>query len=197
VCGDCPHRHFVGGSCYVPTYQAPLSVWRAWWRGNYDGDDAIRKVRVAMASGAGVRLGSYGDPAAVPVAVWDAFLAKATSRSGYTHQWRLPQAQALRGLCMASCDTEQDVTEAVALGWRYFRVLAPGEVPPPRSIECLATARDLTCAECRICNGARLDRTVQPASVWIRVHGALAKRFVSTTVEIARGRRPAALRLAA
>jgi len=51
VCGQCPHRHFLGGSCYVQPYQAPRSIWYSWWKGNYDGPEAERKVRAAIASG--------------------------------------------------------------------------------------------------------------------------------------------------
>lgn len=189
VCGDCPQRHFLGGACYVQPYQAPRSVWYAWWRGSYDDGESERKVRVAIASGAGVRLGSYGDPAAVPLHVWQKLLGKATSHSGYTHQWRNPVAQALRGLCMASCDTEADYTEATAKGWRAFLVLSKDEAAPARSVECLSDAKDKTCSECGICDGARLDRDVQPVSVWIRVHGPFAKRFT--------GVRSAGLRVAA
>ena len=29
VCGDCPHRPANNGSCYVLTFQAPLSIYRA------------------------------------------------------------------------------------------------------------------------------------------------------------------------
>ena len=36
VCGNCIQRPSVGGACYVKTFQAPLSIWRAYKRGNYN-----------------------------------------------------------------------------------------------------------------------------------------------------------------
>ena len=35
ICGDCKHRPFNGGKCYVNTWQAPLSVWKAYQKGKY------------------------------------------------------------------------------------------------------------------------------------------------------------------
>ena len=84
--------------------------------------------------------------------------------------------------------------EAQLAGWRYFRVMAAGETPLPGSVECLADAKGKTCAECGICNGARLDRSVQPTSVWITVHGPFRKRFAQVA-ESAKGIRPAGLRV--
>ena len=194
VCGDCPHRHFSGGSCYVPIWQAVRSVWYAWFNGRYDGPAAEQKVRVAIAGGAGIRLGSYGDPAAVPVEAWDKLLGKSKMHTGYTHAWRRPEAQALRGLCMASCDTDEDCQEASAMGWRYFRVMSAGSTPPPRSVQCLSDAKGKSCVECGVCYGAKVDRDVQPTSIWIEVHGAMSKRF-ERTMELARGRRSPSLQM--
>ena len=30
VCGMCPHRHHLGGACYVTLFQAPLQVWKSY-----------------------------------------------------------------------------------------------------------------------------------------------------------------------
>lgn len=192
VCGDCPHRHAIGGACYVTLFQAPLSVYRAYKRGLYSGDAARAKVTRALAKGASVRLGAYGDPAAVPVEVWRTLVANSKSgHTGYTHQWRNPVAADLRTLCMASVDSEEEGRAALALGWRYFRVLGAGESKPKRAVECLADAKGKTCAECRLCDGARTGRDIQPVSVWIQVHGARASRFEE------RGKRSPGLRVVA
>jgi len=29
ICGNCPHRHYTGGACYVNVGHAPLSIYRA------------------------------------------------------------------------------------------------------------------------------------------------------------------------
>lgn len=177
VCGQCPHRRSLGGSCYVTLHQAPRAVWYAWWRGSYSTPEAGRRVRRAIANGAGVRLGAYGDPAAVPVEVWRSLLEGAPAHTGYTHQWRNPVAAPLRTLVMASCDSDEDCRDAAAAGWRYFRVKVPGEAPPAGSVECLSDARGVTCRDCGICNGARPNRDRQPTNVWIDVHGSLSSRF--------------------
>ena len=36
ICGSCPHRHSLGGACYVNIGQAPLGIYRAFERGNYN-----------------------------------------------------------------------------------------------------------------------------------------------------------------
>jgi len=77
---------------------------------------------------------------------------------------------------MASVDSALQEAEAHLAGWRMFRVLAPGESPSERTFQCVADTVGLECAECGACDGAR-DRDVQPASVWIEVHGDRANKF--------------------
>jgi hypothetical protein len=185
VCGDCPRRRSLGGDCYVRLDAAPHSAWKRW---NGEGRpgvnwDAPEHVIALQKEGRdhGLRLGAYGDPAAVPAHVWIDLIAAIQPRTitGYTHQWRRAydanplgeSLAALRGLVMASCDSTDDARAALALGWRYFVALplAPSELPG-RAVQCLADARGRTCEECGICNGARLDRAdgaPQPTSVWI------------------------------
>lgn len=175
VCGDCPQRPAIGGACYVVTFQGPLSVWTSYHAGTLETTGA-RRVARALRRGTPIRIGSYGDPAAVPAAVWERLLRVSRAyggrgHTGYTHQWRAPHAQGLRGLLMASADSPADAAEAHAAGWRTFTIVAPGQVPPLGSVECLADARGKTCAECGICDGARPARAKQPASVWIGIHG--------------------------
>ena len=72
----------VGRSCYVTVFQAPLAVWKAYHRGIYD------EAKDGELAGLIVRLGAYGDPAAVPFHVWDRALINSAGHNGYTHQWR-------------------------------------------------------------------------------------------------------------
>ena len=174
ICGDCDQRPSKGGSCYVSTFRAPLSVWRSYHRGTLETSGANR-VAKAIRNGVPIRIGAYGDPAAVPVIVWQRLLHMsrlfgATAHTGYTHQWRQAYARPLRWLIMASCDSPDDVAQAHAEGWRTFTIVHDDEVKPIGSIECLADAKGKSCAECSICNGSR-RRSTQPASVWIGVHG--------------------------
>jgi hypothetical protein len=152
VCGDCPHR---GGTCYVNVTQAPLSIYRAVQAGTYPNFNARKHLR--LFDGRFIRLGSYGDPAAVPLTVWKPLLGVAKGWTGYTHQWRSCDPELAR-YCMASVDTPRQREEAIALGWRTFRVrladqpLEEGEFACPASKE---AGYRLTCEECRACSGAK------------------------------------------
>ena len=46
-----------------------------------------------------IRLGSYGDPAAVPIEIWDNLCSVAANYTGYTHQWATCDPN-LKNYCM-------------------------------------------------------------------------------------------------
>jgi hypothetical protein len=74
-------------ACYVNVHQAPLAVWEAWrQRGSYVSFDAAQHLQLFR--GGMVRLGSYGDPCAVPYSVWSPVVRVASGRTGYTHAWQ-------------------------------------------------------------------------------------------------------------
>lgn len=178
ICGDCKHRPSTGGACYVRVFQGPRSVWQAWQRGRYAvaaDADAVR----AVGAGRVVRLGSYGDPAAVPVWVWNALTADATSHTGYTHQWHRPHGATLQGLCMASADTAEERDVARSQGWRTFRVRLASEALGERESVCPASeeaGKKTNCATCGACNGAATGRK---GSIAIVAHGGLASRYIA------------------
>lgn len=181
ICGDCPHRGVGKGkrrSCYVNVGQAPNSVWKAHtWRHRYpDYNPAVHAVRFADRK---LRLGSYGDPAAIPYEVWDQLVRLVPGWTGYTHQWQRCDPR-FKGLCMASADTVADRDEAIANGWRTFRVkgktdpLLAGEFVCPASEE---AGKRKTCEDCRACSGTRLGTTApRAATVAITVHGTAAHK---------------------
>ncbi len=175
ICGDCPHRGpFATRTCYVTVFQAPRSVWAAYQRGLYKYAPSDSEVAAATA-GRMVRLGAYGDPAAVPASVLRQAVHGAKGWTGYTHAWR--QGFAIADLCMASCETETDVAQAAAFGFRAF-VTTPGPLPRrPGHMVCPASdegGHRLTCAECGACGGVR-DKGAR-AHVQIALHGQGAKR---------------------
>lgn len=172
VCGDCPARPSLGGDCYVLTMNAPLSVYRAWQRGKYSGPRAGAKVSRAIAAGAGVRLGAYGDPSAVPPSVWRALIAPTATHTGYTHQWQGIGA-AMRDVLMASADTAAEARHLHTRGWRTFRVLRGTEAPLAGEIQCPADLRGTQCAACGLCNGSKPGDTRR--SIYIAAHGARSK----------------------
>jgi len=172
ICGDCPVRN---AGCYVNVARMPQTVWKAWKRGAYDGAAYQAKARRALRT-MPLRLGAYGDPAAVPDWVWERLLERNISRkwTGYTHRWR--QTPWLRNVVMASCDTTADATEALQQGWRVFLVTS-GKAPPlPGFVECVNTARGTQCADCKACDGARGGAAT---NFWIGVHGRDAKRHLA------------------
>ena len=174
VCGDCYHRRVGGaGTCYVNIVHGPNGVYNAHERDRYpmmSPEDAAR-----LLAGKTVRLGAYGDPAAVPLVVWTALLSKADGWTGYTHQWRKPFAKGLNRFCMASVETERAMRHAQRKGWRTFRIRDTNDPTLPREIVCPASkegGQRLTCGTCGACNGGRPDK----ASIVIIAHGPNWKR---------------------
>lgn len=178
ICGTCPHRSRAGGgsgACYVQVGKAPRTVWDTWKRGSYPNASGFLSLAY-LGKGRAIRLGSYGDPAAVPAWVLRALTAYALTHRGYTHGWR--SAPELRELCMASVDSTAEAAEARALGWRTFRVAPFGDAMRERGeARCPASAeagKSVTCDTCSLrCNGA----TEALPSIVIQAHGA-TKRAV-------------------
>ncbi|WP_316235075.1 MULTISPECIES: hypothetical protein [unclassified Bradyrhizobium] len=174
ICGNCVHRgDGMGGarSCYVTVFQAPLVVWKAAQRGIYP--EVSPEAAAASMTGKVLRLGSYGDPAAVPVAVWRALVSEVSGHTGYTHQWRI--SDDLRDLCMASCDSAFEQELAAAQGWRTFRVRTAAEPLATREIICPASKEagaKTSCSACKACGGISAKARVNIAII---AHGAASK----------------------
>ena len=180
VCGSCPHRgqmvdgKNVGRSCYVAVFQAPLSVFKAYQRGVYPRLNAFEAA--AALEGRMVRLGSYGDPAAAPFAMWKMATSRAKGWTGYTHQWRKADPR-FAALCMASADTAEEGEEARAMGWRTFRVRTASGSIAPREFICPASAEagyKTDCASCKACMGTEAKAKASPVII---AHGATARAF--------------------
>lgn len=155
ICGGCVHRgKIVDGknvdrTCYVKVWQAPSSVYRTFAKGGY------ANAAPDCLAGRVVRIGAYGDPAAVPVDVWAGFLGQATAVTGYTHQWR--DVAALKAWCMASVDSPTEYIEARRAGWRTFRVRSDSNAEVyKREVICPASkeaGKRTVCALCKACGG--------------------------------------------
>lgn len=178
ICGDCVLRgdgNGLGRACYVQTKWAPLAVWKVVQPLLVDRTRVIplHFTRDMIANRA-IRLGTYGDPVAIPLYVWEWLLeSTAAGHTGYTHQWRTCDA-AYRAICMASVDSDAERSEAVARGWRTFRVRSPGEAISLREITCPASAEaghKTTCAQCQLCDG-RLHEIDHRRDITILAHGS-------------------------
>jgi hypothetical protein len=190
LCGPCVHRpkrhdgaKYYERTCYVNVAQAPTSVHKAFLRGSYR--VAEYGELPALFAGKMLRLGSYGDPAAVPVGIWRAATLAVAGWTGYTHQWRNRKLQEILQFCQVSADSSADVdlarSRGIAAGSFRVRPLDPAhpdhtlradEIVCPASAEAGYKA---SCATCGMCSGA----TGQ--TVAILAHGIGAKQYSGRT----------------
>jgi len=184
---------------------SPDDVWTAWHESERMGPQSPKdwKCETYPVAGGGeeglwgysgklpVRIGSFGDPAAVPISVWSVLLEDSVGHTGFTHMWRTCN-QMLRLWCMASVDTPEERDEAQKMGWRTFLVVPEKDADPfygkitdtlfsykrrfGVDILCPATdphpKRNTTCATCLLCNGIGGNCS---KSIWEVVHGENAE----------------------
>ena len=171
ICGTCPHRgtpttdpaakQAKGRTCYVILGQGVLVTWKAYKRGVYQPQNPADIGRGRM-----VRVGTYGDPAAVPSEVWDALLSEAAGWTAYSHQ-----AGYRPEMAMQSADTYQQALAFWEAGARTYRVVQTlAEIDTAREVLCPASkeaGRRTTCEACKLCAGLA---TRSPKSVAIVQH---------------------------
>lgn len=171
-------------ACYVDKIRGPNGIWKSFTAGNiatvtpaearrrYDGLTTCDTPTNDKGQGharsrcrredhgnkpLGIRHGAYGDPASVPIEVWDALLGKGKHTS-YTHQWETAPSELMK-ISMASIDSQTwpDVNAAVdkakAMGLRWYRVLKPGEAKRDDERMCPEASGRTNCAKCGLCNG--------------------------------------------
>ena len=127
VCGNCPLRPASGGGCYCN-----LGAYfpRVWETSNDLSDDLNAACEALHRSGLRVRIGSWGDPAAVPFDVIAALTASARGPNGkachtaYTAAWETCDPR-LREIAMASVLSETEMTKAERAGWATLRIRTP------------------------------------------------------------------------
>jgi len=177
ICGQCPARPALGNFCYVNLGQAPRSTFEAYKRGRYarPGLDYAPELLPELFAGSLFRIGSYGDPGAAPIGFWQPLVKFAKAVNGYSHQWQ--SRPDLKGLCMASVETESQAETAQALGWRSFRVKLATESKVVGEVVCPASkeaGNKTNCADCRACGGLSAKAK---ASIVIDAHGPKANRY--------------------
>ena len=188
ICGNCPHRgqstddpkakQAKNRSCYVIIAQGATIVHKGIKGGIYPdafGHDAI----AAIGRGRMVRLGTYGDPAAVPSYIWDSLISDAAGHTAYTHQNDIKTADVRDDLFMVSADTFQQARDAWNAGQRTFRVIdAVASLDKQNEILCPASdeaGRRTTCLKCGLCAGA----SKKAKNIAIVAHGAGAVNFAN------------------
>jgi hypothetical protein len=164
VCGECK---FSGGNgCYVQVYQAPNNIWKSYKAGRYRKFEAWDRVGLHNRY---MRFGSYGDPVAVPISIWQNLIPRVKGYTGYTHQafnvgmeW---------DFLMGSADTDEERKELQSRGWRTFTTIESLEMMSKDEIICPATkegGNKAVCQTCRLCNGNKS----KAKSINVVVHGA-------------------------
>jgi len=164
ICGDCPLKMSRIGSCYVNLLPVN-NIYRKYVSGTYlklgaNEIEFLKRYRYP------VRIGSYGDPTAVPFDIWEPIISASNKYTGYSHQWRNTDLRWQKYL-MASVQSESEASDAQKLGWRTFRIVAPNEPLSQGEILCRYTEDDrIQCENCLLCDGASAKPNIAD-----RIHG--------------------------
>ena len=178
ICGNCPLRGEInpGGKqaknrpCYVVLGQGPTGVFKGFKKGIY-GEAYSFDAIAAIGEGRMIRIGTYGDGAAVPAYVWQALLSRANGHTAYSHQSGLAQSAFDPAIYMVSADSEAQARAAWESGRRTFRVInTVGDIVKGKEILCPASKEagaKTTCFSCGLCGG----NGVKAKSIAIPAHG--------------------------
>lgn len=166
ICGNCPLRLNARGHriCYVKPM--PLGqIYKQYRAGRYDRQPILNYNLPA-------RIGSYGDPTAVPIEVWRKLIKSVPYTTGYTRQWTNPAFKDYQAFCMASVFTLEEARLAASAGWKTYRTRLGTDNLVSKEIECPASITPLivTCATCKLCTGSK-------SNVSIKVHGNNQNKF--------------------
>ena len=145
--------------------QAPTIIYKAYQRGLYreaTPDDAAQYGR-----GRALRIGAYGDSAALPIGVVEPIADAADTVTNYTHSgcYDMTRAKQLAQFTMLSADNLKQAKRYWKTGARTFRVssdwelvdgvrrvndIAPDESQCPKTI-----SKRVTCETCGVCDGLK------------------------------------------
>ena len=204
ICGECQHRGQVSlskekqkgfaqfRSCYVNLLFSPNNIYKCFRRGKYNYLN-LEETR-NLGKNRLVRVGSYGDGAAIPIDIWQNFLSESSGHTGYTHQLINSKLQVntqfagFADFCMISADSIEQAQIAWKNGWRTFRVINDiQEIEYSKEVLCPASkeaGKRTTCAQCLLCSGSS---TTKAKSVAIVAHGTGKKHFQQKTALVAKG----------
>jgi len=187
VCGNCKLRGIADHikpyglakerGCYVNMGQGPLIVWRGLLDGIYPLVSKTADI-AALGYGKDIRLGTYGDPAAVPSSVWDILLRDSANHTGYSHQARTAGNDYRPDLMMRSVDTLAEAALAWGRGERTYRLLREGQEPMQGYEIACPSLQGIKCKACGLCGGT----SVKAKSITIPAHGTGATHINSGAV---------------
>jgi hypothetical protein len=143
--------------------QGPTIVYKSYRRGVYPVADN-KADRIDLGFGRVVRIGTYGDPAAVPSNVWDQLLTGCETHLAYSHQSGFRP-----DIAMQSADTREQAIEHWNSGRRTFRVIQDlKELIKGKEILCPASkeaGRRVQCNACKLCGGTSIKSSKSIAIV--------------------------------
>jgi hypothetical protein len=111
--------------------------------------------------GRNLRIGSYGDPCAVPLKVWEKlkYFCSGRVHTGYTHQWENPENQEYKKFLMASTHNSTQSDKAHKLEWRTFETTKEPQSDDSTMV-CPSVTKGITCEQCGSCNGSNNKKNI-------------------------------------
>lgn len=187
ICGDCKMRpqfktkgtnKKVKRACYVVVHPHTNGIFDAYTRGSYPYWNEVYEEIEDIVDGDKIRIGAYGDPAAVPFEVWEQILQKADGWTAFTHAWRYCDPR-FKMIAMASVDSPEEYYAARDAGWRTYRSRLEHEPNLKGEISCPASkeGEKIKCSKCLLCNGKRTDIEDKRKNATIIVHGSGARTY--------------------
>ena len=152
-------------ACYVIVSQAPTIIFKAYKRGLYC--EATPEQAAKYVLGRALRIGAYGDSAALPIGVVEPLADAADTVTNYTHSgcYDMSRAKQLAQFTMLSADNLKQAERYWKSGARTFRVssdwtlidgvrrlndIADGESQCPKTI-----SKQVSCVGCGLCDGLK------------------------------------------
>jgi hypothetical protein len=152
ICDSCPLKLSEIGSCYV-NLLTTNNIYRSYLAGNYP-KFSDKELAVLQHYRYPIRIGSYGDPTAIPFDIWEPIILASGKHTGYTHRHKNCDLRWQKYL-MASMETELGAKQAQKGGWRTFRIIAPDAPLSDNEILCRHTEDDRNkCETCLLCDGS-------------------------------------------
>ena len=168
VCGNCSMRWNNGGGCYV----LPIWITPTWKKGL----EAPRITPTELAKLANkyntpIRQGAWGDPAFVPMDVWEELENAVSNKKGssYTHQWEWVSPEYAK-FSMASVENLKQKADAQALGYRTYRMVDDESEIVEDEMLCLNSSRGIQCRDCGQCGGNRSKASHRQKNIVIVKH---------------------------
>jgi hypothetical protein len=164
ICGNCPLKYTNSNLCYVNVSKSVSHVYNCFKRNNYAYTDVLNTVK-------SIRLGSYGDPTAIPIKIWQKIL-KNKSFVGYTHNWKFCNPK-WRNYLLASIESPKLIAVLNNLGWYTARIIKDKSELTESEILCPAQATNnlIKCENCLLCNPHNKQ------NVCFLVHGTRKQNF--------------------